>query len=358
MNQIIFPLLLIAFMIIPFQANATNECNSQNPDNCLDGVGPAVTNPDSVRTTVFNVSKQTNSQSSDDDQDLSFIGSSTLTGLAAGDGYVGLGYWASFNYSDFDADIPINSLVQPIASYDADQKTVFIGVDTLLMDALVVGLTLGYENTDIDTAYNGGNNETDGYTIAPYAAYLINDIFSADVVIGYSNLGTDTDRIDNVSGGTILGDFDAERWFVATNLNATVSYEQWLLGGRIGYLYVTEDQDSYFETGPNTARSIGRRHIDLAQVVVGFDVAYSFNKFEPYATFTYLNDLGRDNGTGAGGLPGAVGATQPDDDDEIQAGLGIRYFGNNYSGTAEWTNVIGRDTFDGNNFLLTLRFDL
>ena len=211
----------------------------------------------------------------------------------------------------------------------------------------------------IDTAYNGGNNETDGYTIAPYAAYLINDIFSADVVFGYTNLSTDTDRIDNVSGGTILGDFDAERWFIATNINATVGYENWLLGGRLGYLYVTEDQDSYLETGPNTARSIGRRHIDLAQVIVGFDVAYSLNQFEPYATFTYLNDLGRDNGIGsAGGLPGAVGTTQPVDDDEIHAGLGVRYFGNNFSGTAEWTNVIGRDTFDGNNFLLTLRFDL
>ena len=81
MNQIIYLLLLIAFMIIPFQTNA-NECNSQNPDNCLNGVGSAVTNPDSVRTTVFNVSKQTNSRSSEDGQDLSFVGSSALTGLA------------------------------------------------------------------------------------------------------------------------------------------------------------------------------------------------------------------------------------------------------------------------------------
>ena len=303
MKQIINLLLLIAFAFIPFQANAS-ECNSQNPNNCLNGVGPAVTNPDSLRTTAFHVSKQTNSQSNEAEQGLSFIGSSAVTGLAAGDGFAGLGYWASFNYSDFSADIPINSVIQPVASYDADQKTAFIGIDTLLMDTLVIGLALGYENTDIDTAYNGGNNETDGYTIAPYAAYLINDIFSADVVFGYTNLSTDTDRIDNVSGGTILGDFDAERWFIATNINATVGYENWLLGGRLGYLYVTEDQDSYLETGPNTARSIGRRHIDLAQVIVGFDVAYSLNQFEPYATFTYLNDLGRDNGIeSAGGLP-------------------------------------------------------
>jgi len=222
MKQIINLLLLIVFAFIPFQAYATQgECDSTNPANCLNGVGPAVTNPDSVRTTAFQVSKQTNSQSSEDGQDLSFIGSSAVNGLAVGDGFAGLGYWASFNYSDFSAGIPINSVIQPVASYDADQKTVFIGVNTLLMDALVIGLALGYENTDIDTAYNGSNNDTDGYTIAPYAAYLINDIFSADVVMGYTNLGTDTDRIDNVSGGTILGDFDAERWFIATNINAS-----------------------------------------------------------------------------------------------------------------------------------------
>jgi len=107
MKQIINLLLLIAFAFIPFQANAS-ECNSQNPNNCLNGVGPAVTNPDSLRTTAFHVSKQTNGQSNEAEQGLSFIGSSAVKGLAAGDGFTDLGYWASFNYSDFSADIPIN----------------------------------------------------------------------------------------------------------------------------------------------------------------------------------------------------------------------------------------------------------
>ena len=37
---------------------------------------------------------------------------------------------------------------------------------------------------------------------------------------------------------------------------------------------------------------------------------------------------------------------------------GVRYCGNNISGTAKWTNVIGRDTFEGNSFIFTLRIDL
>ena len=104
-------------------------------------------------------------------------------------------------------------------------------------------------------------------------------------------------------------------------------------------------------------RAIGKRHIDLGQALIGFDLAYRANQFEPYATFTYSNDLGRDNGTRAGGLPGSVGATQPTDDDEVQTGIGVRYFGARYSGTFEWTRTFGRDTFDADSLLFTLRAD-
>ena len=105
-------------------------------------------------------------------------------------------------------------------------------------------------------------------------------------------MSTDTDRIDNVAGGTIVGDFDADRWFVATNLNANMEYGKWLLSGRVGLLYSDEDQDAYAESGLNTARTIGKRHIDLTQGLIGFDIAYRTQQFEPYATFTYINDFG------------------------------------------------------------------
>jgi len=360
MNQItrtVFTGALLGVSVAAIATPQNQECSAQNPGNCLNGVGPAVTNPDATRVTAAQVAKQTHRESVGDKENLAYFGNSARSGLSAGDGFSGFGVWGSFGLADFSADIPIRSAVQPIASYDADQKSLFVGVDKLFMNALVLGVSLGYENTDIDTAYNGGNNDTDGYTVAPYAAYLINNTFSLDVAGGYSSLSTDTDRIDNVSGGTITGSFDANRWFVSGNLNASKAVGQWLLAGRVGLLYSDEDQDAYAEIGPNTARSIGKRHIDLSQVSFGFDVAYQAKQFEPYATFTYINDLGRDNGTKAGGLPGAVGATQPSDDDEVQAGLGVRYFGDQYSGTFEWTRTYGRDTFDADSFLFTLRAD-
>jgi outer membrane autotransporter protein len=354
-NKYIKAISVSALFMISTQIYATDEspCDSENHTACLDGVGPAVTNPDSLRMTVKQVSKQT-SQSDDNGNTSAFFGNSAMSGLAAGDSYSNWSVWSSFSHNKFDADIPINSNVQPIARYDADQSAVYIGADKLI-NKWLIGLAVGYETTDIDTLYNGGNNETDGITVAPYAAYLINDIFSVDFAAGYSSLNTETDRIDNTNGSTINGDFDSDRWFVATNLNATLFRGPWLLGGRIGLLYTEEEQDAYTETGGATARTLGERHIDLTQGLIGVNIAYSGNKFEPFASVTYYNDLGRDNGTSAGGLPGSVGATQPDDDDEFLTGLGVRYFGDMVDGSLEWNGVVNRHNFNGHSVLLNLR---
>lgn len=232
-----------------------------------------------------------------------------------------------------------------------------LGADTLIGSQFVIGVALGYETTDITTEYNGGDNESDGYSITPYAAYLFNDIFSIDVSAGYSSLDYDTDRIDNTNGNTIRGDFDSDRWFVASNLNAIINHGNWYFAGRIGYLYTEEDQDDYTETGGPTARSIGDRNIDLTQFVVGFDVSYNLGMFEPYAIITYLNDVNRDEGADAGGLPGGVESTV-NDDDEVQSGIGLRIYDNGVSGVLEWTKVIGRDSFDSDTFMFTLRADI
>jgi len=355
-------LLISSLLLIGTQvfASPSNEitCSAGDFNDCLNGVGPAVTNPDSLRMTAKQISKQSNSQSDDNASTTAFFGESAMSGLAAGDGYTGWSVWSSFSHNLFNADIPIRNGTTPLASYDAVQNTVFIGADKLFMDKWVMGLTVGYENTDIDTLYNGGNNDTDGFTIAPYAAYLINDIFSVDMVAGYTRLNTDTDRIDNTNGSVINGDFGADRWFVASNLNATVYRGQWVFGGRIGLLYTEEEQDAYTEVGGATARAIGKRHIDLTQTSVGVNIAYTHKNFEPFASVTYYNDLGRDNGTSAGGLPGAIGATQPDDDDEFQTGLGVRYFGQALDASFEWNNVVNRDNFDGHSLLFTLRMSL
>jgi uncharacterized protein with beta-barrel porin domain len=272
---------LFTFSAIATPPTGDQRCSRDEPANCLNGVGPAVINSDNIRTTSTFFSGQISNQ-------------------AAGHSFAGWGIWASYNNSGFDADLPINSPVQPIASYDAKQHNVMIGADKLFMGRFVAGLALGYEDTDIATAYNGGNNIIEGFSAVPYFAYLVNDVFSIDAAAGYTTLDYDTDRIDNVSGATIFGKFDSDRWFVTAGINAIVTHNQWVLGARAGYLYTEENQDGYTETGPNTARTIRARHIDLSQGILALNIGYSFGWLEPYAHFAYHNDLGRDEGISAG----------------------------------------------------------
>lgn len=335
-----------------------DACTAETQDNCLDGVGPAVTNPDTIRVSTSRISRETSRHTGEEQEYFSLDSRSGSIGRSAGGNLGGWGFWLSYSRSTFDADLPINSGVQPIASYDATQNSALFGADRLFGDRWVLGLAVGLEDSNIDTAYNGGDNESDGYTIAPYAAFLINNVFSIDATAGYTDLSYDTRRIDNISGGTISADFDADRWFAAANLNARVQHNKWLFGGRIGILYTEETQDGYTETGPNTARTIAERKIDLTQLVVGVNAGYSFGRFEPFVSLYYLNDLSRDDGVGAGGLPANVGDTQPEDDDEFQAGMGFRYFGDVLSASLEWNNTIGRNKFDGDSLFLTLRCDL
>lgn len=349
--------LIYVFISLSLFSLQSFACDSVFFDECLDGVGPAVTSSDNLRTTTFRISRSARHQN--DEMTLT----SAMSGQSAGDELTNWNIWGSYNGNDFNGDIPLVNAFDglgnpvPLASYDADINSFMVGFDTLLNSQLVLGLAIGYEDGDIFTAYNGGNNESDGFTVTPYLAYLINETYSIDVSAGYSRLSYDTDRIDNTNGNSILGSFDSDRWFFASNLNIAKAYDKFFINGRIGYLYTEEEQDSYTETGGPTARTLGTRHIDLSQLIIGVDIAYSMGAFEPYIIASYLNDLSRDDGFSAGGLPGGVNFTV-NDDDEIQSGIGVRYFGDGISGTLEWTKTFGRSFFDGDVIMATLRADL
>lgn len=348
-----------AFLALLSMSGISVACDSQFFDECLDGVGPAVTNNDNLRTSSFRITNTIRNRDSSE-EDITTSSLTNVTGRSAGDHFANWNLWGNYTGTNFDADIPLANALDglgnpvPLATYVGDLDSFLLGIDTLIGSQFVAGLAISYEQGDISTDYNGGDNESEGFTISPYAAYLFNDIFSIDVSAGYSSLDYDTDRIDNTNGNTIKGRFDADRWFVASNLNAIVNHGNWYFGGRIGYLYTEEDQDDYTETGGPTARTVADRHIDLSQFIASVDVTYNFGWYEPYVIVTYLNDISRDDGASAGGLPGGV-ESSVSDDDEVQTGIGIRLFDNDVSGTVEWSKVIGRDTFDSETIMFTLR---
>jgi len=338
-------------------------CNREDFAGCLNGVSSSVTNGAGLRmsgSALDDVARERAGKSVEQNTQAARRGEQT--GLNAGDGMGGsvFGLWGNYSYNDFDSDFAFQGTS---LAYDADAHNVLGGFDRLFGERVLLGVAFGYQWLETDTRFNGGGQDSDGFTVAPYAAVLLSDIFSIDVSGGYSSLEYDQSRISPADGTGIEANFDSDRWFVATNLNAFLPVDRFIFGAKIGYLYTEEDQDAYLETGSTASanagllRTVASRNIDLEQLVVGGEIAYDAgNNFEPFFIAEYRNDLSRSNGNGAGGLPGNFTAVQAGDDDEVQLSAGFRYYTNwGVTTSFEYQRVEGRKDFDSNLYMLTLR---
>jgi len=110
------------------------------------------------------------------------------TGLNAGAGStVPYGVWGNYSYSDYDNDLSSTA-------FDGTSHSFLGGIDFAFWDNTVLGLAFGYDNGDIDTTFNGGHQDTDSYTIAPYFGALLTDTLSIDFNVGYSRVEYDQFR--------------------------------------------------------------------------------------------------------------------------------------------------------------------
>jgi hypothetical protein len=266
-----------------------------------------------------------------------------VSGLNAGDGSLPIGAWVSYSYSDYDNDLSSTA-------YDGNRHTVLGGIDFAPWESTVIGIAVGYEDSDTDTTFNLGELETDGYTIAPYFGYLFTDTWSVNFSFGYSDLEYDQFRTDPITGGRVTSSPDADRWFGMFNLNGLTTYGNWILGGRVGTLWARSEVDAFVEsdgTAVTEARS------KLGTWSIGGDAAYSFGEFEPFVSATYEYDYSMTE-------IAVTTGPQPDNDrDDVLFAAGLRYFGanNGISGNLNWTRRLGRENFDEDIFTASIRVD-
>jgi hypothetical protein len=265
------------------------------------------------------------------------------SGLNAGDRAVNYGIWGSYSYADFENDFVSTA-------FDGSRHNFLAGFDFSPWGNTIFGVALGYEMSDIDTRFNRGNEQTDGYTVAPYAGMLLSDNWSVDASVGYSRVDYDQFRTDPVFGTRITSSPSADRWFGTLNVNGFTSWKNWIFGGRIGILHARNIQESFTESDGTFIPEFTNK---LGQWNVGGDVAYSFDQFEPFARVIYERDFSMTEIAVTGGGP------QPsNDNDNFVFGAGIRYFGSNgLTGNLEWNKRVDRDDFDEDIFSLTVRMD-
>ncbi len=260
-------------------------------------------------------------------------------GLNAGDGQPLYGAWVSYSYTDFDYEFA------PLA-FDGARHSVLGGVDFSPWENSVLGIAFGYENSDIDTTFNRGKQDTDGYTIASYFGVLLSDTFSIDATVGYSRVDTDQFRTTGVAT-RVTSSPETDRYFGAMNLNGVWFVDNWVFGARTGLLFARSDQDAFTESDTTAVAAASTK---LNQWNVGADAAYSFGEWEPFGRVSYENDFSQTQ-------VALIGATQPkNDDDSLVMGVGVRWFGAaGLTGNFEMTRRLGKADFDESSLNITIR---
>lgn len=263
------------------------------------------------------------------------------SGLNAGDKTATYGAWGSYSYSDFGNKFTATA-------FDGKRHNALVGLDMSPWNKSVLGLAVGYESSDIDTRFNQGNQETAGFTVAPYIGWLFSDHWSVDASAGYSRVDSDQYRTDPATGARVTSAPTADRWFGALNINGFTTHGNWLFGGRVGLLYARNVQEAFVESnGVVIAQSTNT----LEQWNVGGDVAYGLGDFKPFARVTYEKDFSATEIAVAGGGP-----PPSNDTDNFLVGIGVRYFGKNgLTGNLEWNRRLGREDFNEDSLTATLR---
>lgn len=274
---------------------------------------------------------------------------STLSGMNAGStmGTVlgGLTVWSTFNWGTAD-----NTFVN--TTWNSDTRNIMVGGHGYLADNVIMGASFGYETTNVESAFNNGTQDIDGFTLAAYGGWFVNDWLSFDVSAGQTHSDIQQQRpvsAFEVAAGTTLGglgagtivtsDVDQERWFVSTNMNLYRTYGNWLLGAHIGYLRAETEQDASAEGAGGVLEAIAARDLDLGQYRIGFDIAYDYKSFlEPFFGLDFVNNSTFERVV----LP--TGLAQPaNDNDEYEMLAGFRYFGDYFDGVLQFRKNFDKD---------------
>ena len=237
-------------------------------------------------------------------------GSSLLNfgdGKSAGSGTKDFGVWANFGNAWIKDDHRFENFHGIIA-------TAVLGADYRVTDQFLVGVATGYEGARITTPFNNGSLTANNVGIAPYMGYNFNQNYSVDATAGYAFLKYNMTRLSNSVYGTTYGG----RVFGATNFNAKTTVGNWQFGTGLGYMYLSEAQNAYRESG-TAGTLVDRVNIRLGQLRsttrVGYFETTDWGFLNPYVSVRPEYDVNKspagivDATTGTKAVSDRFGAT-------------------------------------------------
>ncbi|QPL37106.1 autotransporter outer membrane beta-barrel domain-containing protein [Thalassospira sp. B30-1] len=168
--------------------------------------------------------------------------------------------------------------------YDGDVWGYNIGLDYRFADALIAGLSLGYNDTDLTTAFNNGSYQETGWVASPYVIYRPMENLTIAGEAGYGMGDIDVTR-DN---GAVSGNTESDMWYAALTTSYRARPIETLpvsLTPSLAFIAARKTVDAYREsdgTNNDTSRSNTR------QIRPAIEAAYDFTPTQSLTISPFL----------------------------------------------------------------------
>ncbi len=194
------------------------------------------------------------------------------------------------------------------------------GVDYTLDNNMVIGLAVARDDSDIDLTFSGGKLSGKGYTFSPYLGVPINKNLAFDATLGFGRSDIDTQVTGN--GVAITGRTKNDRTIGTLGLTYRENIGALTLSARGAYINVNDKLGAYVLSN-RTLVADGK--VDLSQVRLTGQAAYTIDAFTPYVSLTYVNDIKRPDQAAMQVNSSGSFISAANDRDAWTVGLGFRF---------------------------------
>ncbi|MCK2165854.1 autotransporter outer membrane beta-barrel domain-containing protein [Thalassospira xiamenensis] len=178
--------------------------------------------------------------------------------------------WGHGSFTSVDND-HVNGTTD--SRYDGDVWGYNIGLDYRFADALIAGLSLGYNDTDLTTSFNNGSYQETGWVASPYVIYRPIENLTIAGEAGYGMGNIDVTR-DN---GAVSGTTESDMWYAALTTSYRTNPIKAMMAASLtpslAFIAARKTVDAYTESN-GTANATTRSN--TRQIKPAIEAAYDF----------------------------------------------------------------------------------
>ncbi len=224
--------------------------------------------------------------------------------------------------------------IDGVSGYEYDVYGLMFGIDKEIDNNLLLGVNLGYLQTDVDSGVNT-NTDIDNFVFGIYTSIHPGNWF-LDLGMNYTNASLDSDRQVIVGSYTenIQGDTDGDTYSFFANYGYDFVYGTHVITPILGLQYSSSKVDGYTETGGDSALQLDDNRQNLLNSTLG--VKYEYVSCETMRwkgrlmwthEFEDTQSIVNTRYTGSGNNAAYFESKGIDvDEDRFSAGFGLKYY--------------------------------